>query len=114
LLGNWIFSVDQYFILTDMPVQKQGPFVSTLLRDEDLLWYRSSYESWDHKTPLTWEILRARMGEHFASPIEDCRLQDEWANLIQQGTVLEYVSVLTALVMQFPELSQTQILNKYL
>jgi hypothetical protein len=37
LLGNWIFSVDQYFILTDMPVHKQGPFVSTLLRDEALL-----------------------------------------------------------------------------
>src|SRR5208282_3600457 len=47
LLGNWIFSVDQYFILTDMPISKQGPFVSTLLRDEALLWYRSSYENWD-------------------------------------------------------------------
>src|SRR5271169_4833482 len=41
LLDNWLFSVDQYFILTDMPVSKQGPFVSTLLRDEALLWYRS-------------------------------------------------------------------------
>ena len=26
LLGNWIFSVDQYYILTDMPAHKQGPF----------------------------------------------------------------------------------------
>src|SRR5947207_15900838 len=34
LLGNWIFSVDQYFILTDMPIHKQGPFISTLLHDE--------------------------------------------------------------------------------
>ena len=34
LLGNWIFSVDQYFILTDMPIYKQGPFVSTLLIKE--------------------------------------------------------------------------------
>src|SRR5208282_6792301 len=68
LLGNWIFSVDQYFILTDMPVPKQGPFVSTLLRDEALLWYRSSYENWDSATPLTWEILRAAMRQHFAPP----------------------------------------------
>ena len=37
LLGNWIFSVDQYFLLTDMLVPKQAPFVSTLLRDEALL-----------------------------------------------------------------------------
>ena len=29
LLGNWIFSVDQYFILIDMPTHKQGPFIST-------------------------------------------------------------------------------------
>ena len=37
LLDNWIFSMDQYFLLTNMPVPKQAPFVSTLLRDEVLL-----------------------------------------------------------------------------
>ena len=114
LLGNWIFSVDQYFILTDMPVSKQGPFVSTLLRDEALLWYRSSYENWDPATPLTWEILRAAMRQYFAPPNEDRRLQDEWANLKQYGTVFEYVSVLTALAMRIPGLSQNQILDKFI
>ena len=53
LLGNWIFSVDQYFILTDMPAHKQGPFISTLLRDEALLWYRPNYERWNSATSLT-------------------------------------------------------------
>ena len=114
LLGNWIFSVDQYFILTDMPAHKQGPFVSTLLRDEALLWYRSSYENWDPATPLTWQILRAAMRQYFAPPNEDRRLQDEWANLRQYGTVFEYVSVLTALAMRIPGLSQTQILDKFI
>ena len=80
LLGNWIFSVDQYFILMDMSVSKQGSFVSMLLRDEALLWYRFSYENWDSATPLTWEILRAAMRQHFAPPNEDRRLQDEWAS----------------------------------
>jgi hypothetical protein len=42
LLGNWIFSVDQYFILTDMSAHKQVPFVSTLLRDEALLILREN------------------------------------------------------------------------
>jgi Ty3 transposon capsid-like protein/Zinc knuckle len=114
LLGNWIFSVDQYFVLTDMPTHKQGPFVSTLLRDEALLWYRSSYESWDPTTPLTWDILRTAMRQYFAPPNEDRRLQDEWANLKQYGTVFEYVSVLTALAMRVPGLSQTQILDKFI
>src|SRR5208282_5549270 len=95
-----------------MPMPKQGPFVSTLLRDGALLWYRSSYEKWDPATPLTWEILRAAMREYFAPSNEDRRLQDEWANLKQYGTVLEYVSVLTALAMRIPGLSQTQILDK--
>jgi hypothetical protein len=53
-----------------------------------------------------------RMREHFAPPNEDRRLQDEWANLKQQGTVFEYVSVLTALPMRISGLSQTQILDK--
>jgi len=114
LLGNWIFSVDQYFILTDMPAHKQGPFVSMLLRDEALLWYRSSYEKWDPKTPLTWEIISKAMREHFAPPNEDRRLQDEWANLRQYGTVFEYVSVLTALAMRIPGLTQTLILDKFI
>src|SRR5437667_12324774 len=114
LLGNWIFSVDQYFILTDMPIYKQGPFVSTLLRDEALLWYRANYENWDPSTPLTWQILRTAMREYFAPPNEDRRLQDEWTNLKQYGTVFEYVSVLTALAMQIPSLSQTQVLDKFI
>ena len=37
LLGNWLFSVDQYFVLTDMPERKQASYVSTLLRAEALL-----------------------------------------------------------------------------
>src|SRR5438046_298385 len=106
--------MDQYFILTDMPANKQGPFVSTLLRDEALLWYRSSYENWDPATPLTWDILHAAMRQYFAPPNEDRRLQDEWANLKQYGTVFEYVSVLTALAMRIPGLSQTQILDKFI
>ena len=114
LLGNWIFSVDQYFLLTDMPAHKQGPYVSTLLRDEALLWYRSSYEQWNPATPLTWEILRTAMREYFAPPNEDRRLQDEWASLKQYGTVFEYVSVLRALAMQIPGLSQAQILDKFI
>ena len=68
LLGNWIFSVDQYIVLTDMPEHKQGPFVRTLVRNEALLWYRSNYETWDPTTPLTWRILRAAMREYFAPP----------------------------------------------
>jgi hypothetical protein len=114
LLGNRIFSVDQYFILTDMLVHKQGPFVNTLLQDEALLWFRSSYENWDPAAPLLWKILRAAMREYFAPPNEDRRLQDEWTNLMQQGTVFEYVSVLRALAMQISGLSQTQILDKFI
>ena len=55
LLGNWIFSVDQYILLTEMPEHRQGLFVSTLLRNEALLWYRVSYEQWDSTTsgPVT-------------------------------------------------------------
>ena len=45
LLGNWIFSVDQYILLTDMPEAKQRPFVSTLLKNEALLWYKVNYET---------------------------------------------------------------------
>jgi hypothetical protein len=37
LLGNWLFSVDQYFVLTDIPAYKQASYVSTLLRAEVLL-----------------------------------------------------------------------------
>ena len=73
--------MDQYFILTDMPKHKQGPFVITLLRDGALLWFRSNYENWDPATPLTWDILRSAMRQYFVPPNEDRRLQGEWANL---------------------------------
>jgi hypothetical protein len=112
LLGNWLFSVDQYFVLTDMPERKQASYVSTLLRAEALLWFRSTYENFNG--PLSWQTLRANMKEYFAPPNEDRRLQDEWANLRQFGTVFEYVSVLTALAMQIRGLSDSQILDKFI
>jgi hypothetical protein len=96
-----------------MPVQ-QGPFVSTLLRDEALLWYLYSYEKLDPITPLTREILCAAMRDHFAPCNKDHRPQDEWANLRQQGTIFEYVSVLRALTMRIPGLTQTQIIDKFI
>jgi hypothetical protein len=55
-----------------------------------------------------------QMRECFAPPNEDRRLQDEWANLRQHGSVFEYVSLLTILVMQIPGLSRTQILDKFI
>src|SRR5437667_8483100 len=54
------------------------------------------------------------MREYFAPPNEDRCLQDEWVNLKQFGTVFEYMSVLTALAMGIPGLSQTQILDKFI
>jgi hypothetical protein len=108
------FLVDQYFIRTDMPAHKQAPYVSTLLRAEALLWFRSNYESGDTSTPLTWSTLRAAMKQYFAPPNEDRHLQDKWANLRQYDSIFEYVSILTALAMQINSLSQSQILNKFI
>jgi hypothetical protein len=54
------------------------------------------------------------MRQYFAPPNEDRRLQDEWANLRQYGSVFEYVSILTALAMQIKGLSQSQILDKFI
>src|SRR4030095_14257105 len=71
LLDNWIFSIDQYLVLMDMPEYKQGPFVSTLLRDEALLWYHSNYESRDSAQPLMWQILHTAMREYFTPLNED-------------------------------------------
>jgi hypothetical protein len=97
--------MDQYSILTDIP------FVRTQLRDEALLWYRSSYETWDPTTPP--------LGKSFALLCatilhDDLRLQDQWANRKQPGMVFEYVTVLTTLTMRFPGLSQTQVLDKFI
>jgi hypothetical protein len=60
-----------------MLMPKQSPFVSTLLRDEALLSYHSSYENWDPVIPLAWEILGAAMCQYFAPPNEDNHLQNE-------------------------------------
>ena len=54
------------------------------------------------------------MSKYFASPNEHRRLQNEWANLREYGIVFEYMSVLTALAMRIPGLSQIQILDKFI
>jgi hypothetical protein len=99
LLGNCLFSVDQYFVLTDTPADKQATYVSTLLCTEALPWFRSNHENWNTSIPLTWLTLCASMKQNFAPPNEDRHLQDKWANLMQHGSVFEYVYILAVLAM---------------
>ena len=107
--------MDQYFLLTNMPVPKQASFVST---------FYSGTKFCCGTVParkLGIQLRRSHgasfgafMREYFAFPNEDRRLQDEWANLKQYETIFEYVSVLTALAMRIPGLAQTQILDKFI
>jgi hypothetical protein len=67
------------------------------------------------KNLSTWlYLVPSRHNLRIAPPNEDRRLQDEWTNLRQHGSVFEYVSILATLAMQINGLSQPQILDKFI
>ena len=112
-LGNWMFSVDRYLILTKIPIGEQVLYVSTLLDGEALLWFRSHYENLDYST-LIWKDIRDALKEFFAPPNSNRRLRDAWANIKQTGSVFDYVSKLEAIAMQLPDLTNAQKLDKFI
>jgi Ty3 transposon capsid-like protein/Zinc knuckle len=112
-LGNWLFTIDRYMTLTGMPPYKQVMYASTLLRGEAMLWYRSKYETTDPAS-LAWADVRRELREYFAPPNQDRRLNDEWAQLRQEGTVYNYVSKLQALAMQMTGLTDAIKLDKFI
>jgi Ty3 transposon capsid-like protein/Zinc knuckle len=112
-LGNWLFTMDRYMTLTGMPPYKQVMYASTLLHGEAMLWYRSNYKSTD-PTSLAWADVRRELHAYFAPPNQDRRLNDEWAQLRQEGTVYNYVSKLQALAMQMTGLTDTSKLDKFI
>ena len=63
---------------------------------------------------LSWDVLKLAIHQYFAPPNENRRLQDEWASLRQTGTVNTYVSYIFALAMQIPDISETQVLDKFI
>jgi hypothetical protein len=113
VLSNWLFSVDIFLSATAIPEQMYSTFIATLLKGEALLWFRATYGSSDLAT-VSWDMLKAAIRQYFAPPNENRRLQDEWANLRQTGTVNAYVSYIIALAMQIPDISETQVLDKFI
>jgi hypothetical protein len=112
-LENWISSVDSYFVLTNARPPQVYYYINTILVKDAAIWYRYHYKSSQAET-LDWPSIREAMRNYFTPPNRDRRLLDQWANLRQTTSVVEYVAQFLKLAMQVPNLTADHLLDKFL
>ena len=112
-LENWISSVDSYFCLTNARPPQIYYYLNTIFTGDAAIWYRYHFKSSQAST-LEWSTVRAAMRGFFTPPNRDRRLRDQWASLHQTTSVVDYVARFLKLAMQIPNLTEEDILDKFI
>lgn len=115
-LDNWVFAVRQYLHLVTIEEDKKVILLSTFLIGEALLWFRTSTRALDlmNPTQITWIEVLSQLQAYFTPPNMHDTLMDKWVNIRQTSSVSRYVAELRSIQLQLPELTQLQILDKFI
>lgn len=114
-LDNWIFQMKQYLALVSIEENKKTLLLSTFLTGEALLYFRTQTLGMDLlNLDITWEGILEELRQYFTPPNNKERLMDEWTALQQTGSVTTYAGKLQALRLQLGNLTDAQILDKFI
>ncbi|KAH0635981.1 hypothetical protein KY290_036382 [Solanum tuberosum] len=87
-LRTWMYKVDQFFTMDEVPFDQRVRVTSIHLEGEAIAWHRSYIRSRNSVLDPTWTecvlALSERLGEGFEDPMEELK------NLQQTSTVKEY------------------------
>lgn len=114
--ASWLFLCRQYFDACGMPSSQKVKFAAAFLRDNAATWWRMQVQHTDARGMelLTWEQFEQALQRQFERPNAKKVLRDRLFNLRQQRSVFEYVAKLREVTVQIPDLSEGEVLDKFI
>ena len=114
-LESWIFKMDEYCELTQIPVNQRVRFAATYLKDQANLWWRAYKTSIDWATAApTWDQFTATLRRQFIPVNTTISAYDRLQRLSQKTVVNQYNHEFRALMMELPNMDQTTRLDYYI
>lgn len=106
----WVYQVNNYFTAAREPEANRLPYAVALLRDNALLWWQSLKPA---ERPTTWDDLGKALVAYFAPLSTTYVARDMLARLIQKGSVKAYTDEFKKLVLNIPDMSESEMSDRY-
>ncbi len=113
---SWLFSLRLYFEATGTADSQKVPFAVTFLRGSAALWWQSHLSQVDAGSVariISWDAFSTEFKAQFA-PVNSVKIaRDAIRGLTQTKGVQEYIDRFQALVLQIPDMSAAEQLDKF-
>jgi hypothetical protein len=113
-IEEWIFKMEQYFALMQVPADQQVTYASTLLTGDALEWFRLQRAKAANNIPYaTWHALVTAMRQQFSVINQAKQARDRLAGLHQHGSAQRYAADFTSLCLLIPSISDDEQLDRF-
>ena len=111
----WVFTVDTFFTASGIQDPDRVTYVATLLRGAAALWWQSHVRTVAAASRITtWDAFQTAFLEQFAPVSNTHHAPDRLSTLYQTKSVTQYTSTFRLLVLQIPNISADEQLDRYL
>jgi hypothetical protein len=113
-IEEWIFKMEQYFALMQVPGDQQVTYASTLLTGDALEWFRLQRARAANNIPYaTWRALVTAMRQQFSVINQAKQARDRLASLHQHTSAQRYAADFISLCLLIPGISEDEQLDRF-
>jgi Ty3 transposon capsid-like protein len=111
-LDAWLYEVELYYENLAMPESRKIGYAVSLLRGTALLWWKS--KSTRGEISVTWDHFKSSIRSQFQPKNAYRQARDRLRHLQQTTSVSTYNSTFNIVCLDIPDLSDAEVLDKYL
>ena len=108
--ADWLFQTELCFDAGGVPAEQRVALAATYLADHALRWWRSIAEQ---ERPTTWESFKALFRRQFVPDSVALGARERLARYAQRRSVRDYTAGFRQLILQVPDLSAAEALDRY-
>ncbi len=108
---DWLFSVQSYFNLKDIPHNKKVAFAAMYLDGIALTWWKSLYLR--SNQPTTWKEFQQEISAKFRCLDKEMMARKKLRNIKQGFSVEQYIAEFTNLTLQISDLSEPEACDHF-
>jgi Retrotransposon gag protein/Zinc knuckle len=114
-LEAWIFQMQQFCTLAQVPIADRVPLAATFFKDQAALWWRSYYQTQNWTAaPPNWDEFLAALRTQFIPVNTSISAYDRLQRLSQKTSVNAYNHQFREIMLELPDMDDATKMNYYL
>ena len=114
-VDSWLFQLEQYFNLTELPEDRQAFFAASFFKENAALWWQSWYRSLIGEHPqVTWTEFATAVRTQFRPVNAERIAREKLTNLRQTSSVAAYTHAFRTILLDLSGLAEADRLFAYI